>query len=364
MVYRVLGPVAKGGGEISVRGRDGKELRVFREHAAPLHLESHFSPDDRLVLTSSRDGAVKIWEADTGVVRWNFDIPVAGLGGLTRQKYSLGGRFVALPTPTGMKVVEFDSLRDRFPLERAAEASFSLDGRRLLSWHPVKNPIAMRRSSQLGGGQWGGQGGRNSDRGELKLWDVTAGKELWSETFEELKGDFIFSPDGRFFALTNVGRESVVEVWDATTGAKRFEIPSKHEMASYVFSPDGSRLVLSEREAESVPPAVWDTATGKQLFRLEGIDSRQRCFFSPDGKRIVTTDQQLGSGQVRLWDARTGRELLTLSNSLASPDFTNAGFTLTFSADGQRLVVPSDPLRGNPARTLWDATPRPEPKQP
>src|SRR5262249_43833596 len=136
-------------GAISIRDRDGKELLVFREHgSASLRMGYGFSADDRFFVSTSSDGAVKVWETDTGKVRWSGSaLPLPPKVGpaptgpppaeITRMPAmpSADGRFLALPTDTGMRVVEFDTLRELFVLDRAVRVNFTPGAHRLLSWH-------------------------------------------------------------------------------------------------------------------------------------------------------------------------------------------------------------------------------------
>jgi hypothetical protein len=50
------------------------EIRILRGHRAPVEL-AQFSPDGEWIVTVSVDREVKVWEADTGRLRWTFESP-------------------------------------------------------------------------------------------------------------------------------------------------------------------------------------------------------------------------------------------------------------------------------------------------
>jgi hypothetical protein len=66
------GQKPEGGTEVSIRDRAGKEIVVFRGHTDRV-TNVTFSPDGRLVVSRVWSSEVRIWEADTGLVRWASD---------------------------------------------------------------------------------------------------------------------------------------------------------------------------------------------------------------------------------------------------------------------------------------------------
>jgi WD40 repeat protein len=121
---------------------------------------------------------------------------------------------------------------------------------------------------------------------------------------------------------------------------------------------------------------VWDATTGRKLYALKGHTGPiEHLAFSPDSRRIATATNSsrqfggppggLGSGvgEVKIWDAATGHELLTLKD-LQQYNNTRLGF----SPDGARLYLigqlSSRGQQGEFEVRVWDATPRPEAKQP
>jgi serine/threonine protein kinase/WD40 repeat protein len=347
--------------EIRIRDRDGKQIRVFSEHAAPI-ATIVFSPDSRLVYSQAASGDVKIWETDTGKVRWEANDPTSGfpMFGSTPIAFSPDGHLVTVPTPEGVKMVSTADFREKSTVEGTSAALFpwpdcffSPDGRRLVVFNSAPFPKAGIQPEPAG-------------QHELKLWDVEAGREIESATFKHHESigfrnhRIAFSPDSRFLAVHLAGHGEVT-ILDAATGKQRsiLQVAATRSLVllqSILFSPDGTRVVL---QTGGGPPgaapsgmSVWDTATGKLLFRLEGTGPFPTLVaFSPDGKRIATSD--LFPPATKLWDAATGRELLSLKHAMLRPPLAAR---LSFSPDGHRLTLQTPDGQG----PSWDATPRTE----
>jgi WD40 repeat protein len=355
--------------EIRIRDRAGKQIVVFSKHTAQIRTYPVFSPDGRLVFSRASNGEVKIWETDSGRVRWEANLETLfnldqhdivrvsnAPGGIA---FSPDGRLLTLPSPEGVKIVGTADFRENSLVEGTSATlfpwpgcSFSPDSRRLVIF---KSPPPRQPGIQP----------QPAGKYELKLWDVEARREIECATSTvqagpvAFSGHVAFSPDSRIFAIHLTPRGSVTII-DAATGKRRSVLQHRVAASSAIlFSPDGARVLLQTRNgppgAAPTGPTVWDTATGKLLFRLEG-DGRASFLlvaFSPDGKRIATAALQPGViTTIKVWDAATGRELLSLKGDAVLGPHDN----LSFSPDGHRLLL----QRPNGEGPSWDATPRPE----
>jgi WD40 repeat protein len=364
---RTYGDVAP---EIRIRDRDGKQIHVFSGHTTRLVPPPVFSPGGRLVFSRAQPDEVKIWETDSGTIRWEANLKTlfkpARIGFLWQTwngiVFSPDGRFVTLPSPEGMKVVSTADFQDKFLVSGTAaalfpwpECFFSPDSRRLVILQSAEGAAVVNRPVK-----W-----------ELKVWDVDAGQEIGSMTFHHQGGSGVrapvtFSSDSRFFAV-GLHRQGTVTIFDAVTGKERSVLKlgaagSSQNVEGILFSPDGGRVVVQSSGGgppgtERSGPMVWDAATGKLLFRLEGHASAVSPLvaFSPDGKRIATaeiagTAVAIPTRTTKLWDAGTGRELLSLKHD------QQLRSRLLFSADGHRLLLQTPDGQG----PSWDATPRPD----
>jgi WD40 repeat protein len=143
--------------------------------------------------------------------------------------------------------------------------------------------------------------------GEVKLWDLTAGKERATlvEGGRPGIGGLAFSPDGKTLAVGGGERDpgkGIVQLWDACTGRFRRDLhgfPGTW-VHSVAFAPDGRTLAAG---GESFEIQLWDPETGQARASLKGHTNQVSSVkFSPDGKTLASGSYD---GTVRLWDTTT-----------------------------------------------------------
>ncbi len=232
-----------------------------------------------------------------------------------------------------------------------------------------KQPISCVAFSPDGTLLASGSSDTTKQVGEVKLWDVAAGKERAAFKLGEAGGSvssLAFSPDGKLLAASgDLGpidgtfeTDGTVTVWELATGKEKATFEEEktkigekdgipHFVPSFIssvaFSPDGKLLAMSILNKVK----VQNLATQKTVLALEehgakdGLpakDSMLAMFtgvvFSPDGKTLATGHNRAG---VKLWDAETGKERTTL----AKPEGEGwiIGGPLAFSRDGKTLVT-------------------------
>ena len=186
-----------------------------------------WSPDDRWLLTASKDKSARIWDARTGALQRTL---VGHQGSVLAVAFSPKGKLVATGSAD-------DSIR--LWDARSGQCLRTLTNHQgdvlSLAFSPDGNLLAS--------------GG--ADR-KARLWDVKSGRQL-HELSASVDGvtSVAFSPNGTRLATANSGtdlyetedRESRIRLWDVSLGLELLSFVA-HTNAVYgvAFSPDGLRF--------------------------------------------------------------------------------------------------------------------------
>lgn len=227
----------------------GRELSVIRHKDQVRSLA--FAPDGKSILSGSEDGAVTLWDVQTGDMRRQFE-------GLDKHV-------------------------------RWIRVAFSPDGQQVAAGAGQREPT-------------------------LLIWDVETGKQIHKLQGHShfFLTSLAFSPDGKLLASGSLNYEygrSSVFLWNAKTGkeTRRFNQP-KHGVSSLAFSHDGKVLAAGS----NCSIHLWQVETGKELHADEAHGEMVMSVrFSPAGKHVATGGFD---GSVRLWDANTGKHLRKLAD--------------------------------------------------
>jgi WD40 repeat protein len=257
-----------------------------------------FSPDGKALATAGRDGAVHLWEAQSG----------KETGQLKGHKH----RVVAVAwSPDGKAIASGD-----------AQATIRL-------WDVGTSKDTQTIEMKSGAEQ-------------LALAFSPDSKTLacagaWNDSSFLPKGGINIQG----IEMTPKEGYAVLQ-WEVATGKeiRRFTGP-KANIESVAFSPDGKALAAGSADGQLV---VWDADNTKELLYVTAhpaSDAAPRVVFSKDGKALATAG---GDGVIRLWDATTARDL----GRLEAP---GGAFTcLALSADGKQLATGGR----DTTATVWD----------
>lgn len=175
-------------------------------------------------------------------------------------------------------------------------------------------------------------GGGNANGGELRLWDVSAGKEITSlEGYTSSLFALAFSADGKRLAS---GSTAAVQVWDVNACKEVASFRTPEVWASAVaFNRDGTRLAaVSSRDVK-----LWEVASGKEFasFRLH-VAVWSGAAFSRDLATLAAGNYQ----EIDLWDAATGKEKAILSEHRGEVG------CMVWNADDKTLIASSTTYEG------------------
>ncbi|MFN0249656.1 MAG: WD40 repeat domain-containing protein [Kofleriaceae bacterium] len=265
------------------------------------------SPDGTRVAAAGNDRLIRVWTIATG------DALLAARehhGAIDQVAFSPDGRVLASSDQAGLVLVR-DTSTGRIlfrlpPADRALSSlTFSPDGRRLLT---------------------------QTGSGKARYWDASTGTSR-GDLPGVVSGALTFTPDGNGVFARNTTR--IVRLHDAMSGAEirafGFAQPHDNERAnlstpsSVSVSPDGMHLAVVRWDQQI---HVWDIATGALVRTVPGL---LHVKYSPDGKLFATAlgqiDKRSTKLQLAIVDAMTGAILHTLSTGVEAA-FTPDGKTL------------------------------------
>jgi WD40 repeat protein/tRNA A-37 threonylcarbamoyl transferase component Bud32 len=292
-----------------------------------------FSPDGKLLVSTSADGKVKIRDAKRGETIRTLDLagPVQALA------FSPDGTRLATADWAGtIQIWHVGSWHGQVVPDHGL-------GRDL--WSVAFSPDGQLFGAAGGGGVavWRlGKGeikGKKASRLELQL--VARPTRRFTQTIA-------FSPTGHRLAWVEGGILGTLRLWDLED-SRPLSFPSVRlvgSILSLAFSPDGQYLILvnAERTGE-----VWSLATKKKEFSFGGGELVEKgsglalgsvIALSPDGTWFASQSGRSAT----VWNLKTRKLILAL------PEVRGTTWSLAWSPKGEQLAVGSS----DGGVVLWD----------
>ena len=281
-----------------------------------------FGFNDSLVITSSVDSTIKIWEPATGNIVKEIRHP----SGIAYMDLSADGNYLV----TG----GYDSVVRLWNINGILLKEFK--GHSGTVWHVSMSADNKKIVS----------GGNDA---VINIWDTETGALLHKlRGHERIVWSVKFSPDGKTIASSSF--DFTIKFWDVAEGRLLWDNHQhKETVVDIAFSHDG-KLLASTSDDKTIK--LWNIAEQKMVRDMKVPEHVQAVAFSPDDKRLITGgrdkpmigeflqeifgDSKYNPGvSARLWDIESGKLLQTFTKH------ANDVMDVAFSHDGSRIATAS-----------------------
>ncbi|MBI2926983.1 MAG: serine/threonine protein kinase [Verrucomicrobia bacterium] len=334
----------------------------FRFPGSPVAV--NFSRDGKRLVTASRDGTARLWDASNGQP---LGQPMKHDAEVVWAQFSGDGRHVVTASADdAARIWHADTTQLAAPPLRhegfVAFATFSRDDQKVITasqdqtariWdartgHPIGLPLVHPAPVYFACFSPDGARLLTADDGEerdtVRLWDAKSGKEIAA-------GDhFHFATDPMRFPQFSPSSEQVVApLWHLafllnvrSNLARSATLLHDSFCLGGTYSPDGRRVATVSSDTTA---RLWDTATGEMaLPPLRHDEKVSMADFTADGQQLLTASHDKSA---RLWEVRTGKPLAEPLRQ------EHAILAAKVSADGRRVATISE----TDTAWLWEVRP-------
>ncbi|GAB2857202.1 hypothetical protein GCM10027176_69570 [Actinoallomurus bryophytorum] len=336
------------------------ERGTFTGHTGAVRAVA-FSPDGKILATSSSDGSARLWDRATG---YSVGESLYSGGSVNAIAFNPDGGHIITGSNNGSLELGSARANSREAAFFARNGSgvygvaFSPDGRTVVTagadhtarlWdfathRPVGKPFVGHTNavSSVAFSPDGRTLATGSYDRTARLWDTAThrpvGKPFVGHT--NAVSSVAFSPDGK--TLATAGGDFTARLWDTATHSPIGAPLTGHTafVAGVAFSPDGKTLATASGDQTA---RLWDVATHRQVDDFVGSTNGVTAF-SPDGQTLATASAGTDH-TARLWDVATHHQV-----GAPFVGHTKVINAMTFSPDGRTLATAST----DQTARLWD----------
>lgn len=311
-----------------------------------------FSPDGRMIASSSFDGTTRLWETATAR-------PIGILPGHDTVRFSDGGASVLVGTRNGPAEIHTlggaQAAAVYVPVgadPTSSKIAVSDDGKTVVvgGWEggltiwtvddpasptpltPLDRSIGTLELSKDGTRLLAAQDAMPGDR-VLGIYDPVDGTLLWSHTCDDCSiNGAALSPNGTKVAILVGG--ALAEIRDTSTGKveRTLRAPDGERLMAVAWHPDADLVAVASARGLI---AVYNHSTGERVWSKVGHGRNQvtalpiGLAFAPDADALLSATLD---GDFRVWDATTGHALYGITTG-------GIAFTAMCLDSGRRRVA-------------------------